>query len=97
MPNCLYEQPEAWTAKTELASGEDRAFLSPGLSLPVSTSRPPTECEEDCQEEGVEEDERLCEVFIHDEEGNARAELRFLDRFPRQICLTIVDKVVGQC
>ena len=71
-----------------------RAFSwIPGFSLPTSTSRPPTECEEDCQEE-AEVEESLCEVFIH-EKGNAKAELRFLDRFLRQVCLTIAAKVLG--
>ena len=92
MPHCLYEQPDAWTANTELTSGVPlvgRAFpWVAGSSRPISTSKPPTECEEDCQEaEAEEEEESLCEVFNLG--GNARAELKFLDRFLRQVRPTI--------
>ena len=41
------------------------------------------------------DDKSLCEVAIHDEEGNARPELKFLDRFLSEFCLTISVKVVG--
>jgi len=103
LPHCLYEQPEAWTANTELTPLSlvvDGA--STGLSWPTSTSKPPTECEEDCQEGEVEEDKNLCEVFIL-EDGRAREDLRFLDRswvddmvrFLRNFCLTIADDNAG--
>ena len=101
MPHCLYEQPDAWTANTELMLLSLFVGASTGLSRPISTSRPPTECEDDCHIGEVEEDKNLCEVFIV-EDGKATADLRFLDRswaamdiFLRNFCLTIAENITG--